>query len=398
MRFSFLSYSEIQRLVLDCVVRPNSNYPMGGSDFLEHVAITGIGTAVPAYGLDQEDASRRLSDAMANDPDNARWAQRIFGHSGVERRYTCDPRLLEPAASCCYLPSSTDSGVPTTEDRMVIYHRESVALVVEAARKALADSRNRPGDITHLIAASCTGMFLPGLDAELIGLLDLRQDVRRIPLTFMGCAAGLTALRLAEEIVRESPLSQVLVVAVELCTLHIQPSFEREQIFATAFFGDGASACVVGKPDSAERGFFGLRKAQALLIPNTSDKMRWTIGNTGFRLFLSPEIPRLIARVIPEALRSFWGDDDLPDLWAIHPGGRGIIDALSSAFRLENSQTEASRSVLRRYGNMSSATILFVLAEIRERLRQKNEGTKDGIAVAFGPGMTAEMIRFAFHP
>ncbi|TVY02191.1 type III polyketide synthase [Cohnella terricola] len=365
---------------------------------MEHVAIVGIGTAVPAYGLDQEDASRRLSDALASSPDNARWAQRIFGHSGVDRRYTCDPRLLEPAASCCYLPSGADTGVPTTEERMAIYQREAVVLAAEAARKALADSKSRPGDITHLIAVSCTGMFLPGLDAELIDPLDLRPDVRRIPLTFMGCAAGLTAIRQAEEIVRNSPSSKVLVVAVELCTLHIQPSFEREQLFAAAFFGDGASACVIGKPDPADEGNFGLRKTQALLLPNTSDKMRWTIGNYGFRLFLSPEIPRLIAREVPEALQLFWGCEEMPELWAIHPGGRGIIDALSAAFGLEDSQTEASRSVLRRYGNMSSATILFVLAEIRERQLEKNEGMKEGIAVAFGPGMTAEMIRFTFHP
>jgi predicted naringenin-chalcone synthase len=126
--------------------------------------------------------------------------------------------------------------------------------------------------------------------------------------------------------------------------------------------------------------------------------MRWTVGNYGFQLYLSPEIPRVIAKEVPNAFKTFWGDEALPSLWAIHPGGRGIIDSLQAAFDLTDSQTAASRSILREYGNMSSATILFVLARLREDQLRTNEGFKDGIAIAFGPGMTAEMIRFSYHP
>ena len=365
---------------------------------MDHIAIRGIGTAVPPYRLEQEDASRRLKEALQDRPTDARWVQRIFSHCGVDSRYTCEPNLLEPASVCRYIPASPETRFPATEERMTLYREASVPLAEQAARRALTDSGMRPGDMTHLIVASCTGMFLPGLDAELVGRLDLRADVKRTPLTFLGCAAGLTALRLASDIVRGEPASRVLVVAAELCTLHIQPSFEREELFTASFFGDGASACVVAADGAEQGGALMLHEARAAAIPNTADRMQWTIGNYGFRLRLSPEIPALIAGEIPEAIRTFWPDEKLPELWAIHPGGRGIIDALASAFRLADEQTEASRSVLREYGNMSSATILFVLDRLREKLRRTNDGAKRGIALAFGPGMTAEMLRFSYRP
>jgi len=365
---------------------------------LEQIAILGIGTAVPAHVLEQQDVSMRLQEALRERSTDARWVQRIFAHCGVETRYTCEPNLLEPAEHCRYLPLSPVSSIPSTEERMALYREESVQIAIEAARKALADGRIRSGEITHLLAVSCTGMFLPGLDSELTSRLDLPADVRRIPLTFLGCAAGLTALRMAEEIVRNDDHARILVVAVELCSLHIQPSFEREHLFTASFFGDGASACVVGKAGEEIRQGFILHKAQASFLPNSSDKMSWTVGNYGFRLKLSPDIPRLIASEVPEAFRSFWGSEGMPELWAIHPGGRGIIDSLASSFRLTESQTEPSRAILRRYGNMSSATILFVFLFLRDELRRTRSGEKTGSALAFGPGMTAEMIRFSYRP
>ena len=363
---------------------------------MEHIALLGIGTAVPPFRLEQEDASRRLKEALRERPADARWVRRIFAHCGVDARYTCEPELLEPAERCRYIPASPETRIPGTAERMALYRKESVPLAEEAARKALADGRIRPGDITHLVAASCTGMFLPGLDAVLAERLDLREDAKRMPLTFLGCAAGLTALRLAADIVRCDPKARVLVVTVELCSLHIQPSFDREELFAASFFGDGASACVIGASEEERRGLLAIHEAKASSIPNTADRMQWTIGDNGFRLRLSPEIPTLIASEIPDAVRSFWANEEPPELWAIHPGGRGIIDAIAGAFRLTEEQSAASRSVLREYGNMSSATILFVLDRLREELRRKDEGSKQGIALAFGPGMIAEMLRFSY--
>ncbi|XID94727.1 type III polyketide synthase [Paenibacillaceae bacterium WGS1546] len=366
---------------------------------MEQPIMMGIGTAVPPHVLDQRETAQRLKDNLSDYPDAARWAQRIFARSGVDRRYTCEPNLLEGGERSRYFPASFDrAGVPTTRERMDVYRRESVAIAERAARLALDDARLRAGDVTHLIAVSCTGIYLPGLDAELTTRLELSTDVNRIPLTFLGCAAGLTAIRMADRIVRHEPQAKVLVATVELCTLHIQPSFEKEELYSASFFGDGASACVVGMPDRRGEGVFEIRGASSAIIPGTADMMGWTVGNHGFLLRLSSQIPRLIGQVVPPAFERFWGGGSMPELWAIHPGGKGIVDALQTAFRLEESQTETSRSVLRDYGNMSSATILFVLERLRERERRSASDARPGVALAFGPGMAAEMLRFSYRP
>lgn len=361
---------------------------------MEQLAILGIGTAVPAFRLDQRDASSRIMTIMQGEPELARWANRIFSHCGVDTRYTCESNLLEPAERCRYVAVTDGERVPTTAERMALYRQASVPLATDAAAKALADSDVRPGEITHLLVASCTGMFLPGIDAGLAWKLDLPADVRMRPLTFLGCAAGLTALREAMAVVRGDPNAKVLVVNVELCSIHIQPSLSKEELFTAALFGDGASACVVGMTDGHRNGAFGLRDARAVRFPESEALMEWEIGDYGFRLRLSPRIPGLIGEYAPSAVSRFWGDESLPERWAIHPGGRGIVDAVQRAFRLSDAQTEASREILRDYGNMSSATILFVLDAMRRQRSEAGGVPADGIAVAFGPGVTAELLRF----
>lgn len=361
------------------------------------MTLMGIGTAVPVSRLEQRDALNRLAEALKEDPAVMKWATRIFAHCGVDTRYTCDPELLEPAGRCRYVPVSPELSIPMTEERMQTYERQSVPLALESARQALVDSRVRTGEITHLLVASCTGMFLPGLDTELARKLDLPSGVARIPLTFLGCAAGLTALREAARILRAEPSAKVLVVAVELCSIHIQPTFDKENLFTAAFFGDGASACVVGNTVRPESGQYALARSASVMLPESTDAMKWTIGNYGFRLQLSPRIPQLVAEYVPQVLEAFWGQDPLPELWAIHPGGRAIIDALEKTFRLHDAQTEASRSVLRGYGNMSSATILFVLDALRRQVRG-SKAPAEGIALAFGPGVACELLRFSYQP
>ncbi|ULL17012.1 type III polyketide synthase [Paenibacillus sp. H1-7] len=362
------------------------------------IAILGIGTAVPAYRLEQAETSARLMEALKDNADSARWARRIFKQCGVETRYTCEPNLLEPASSCRYFPSLSIESIPSTAERMQTYKRESVPLGLEAARKALADAEVNVSEITHLLTVSCTGQFLPGMDAALVKQLGLSDTVNRIPLQFLGCAAGLKAVCLSKQIAAGQPGAKVLVVCVELCTLHIQPSTEREALFAASFFGDGASSCVIGAADREHKGIFQLGKEHSALLPDSANEMVWELGDYGFDLFLSPSIPKQIAGLIPaEARRLLEGEPD-PQLWAIHPGGRGIVDALQDVFGLTDEQTEPSYSVLRHYGNVSSATILFVLDEMRRGLETRGSGAADGIAMAFGPGLTVEMIRIVYVP
>jgi predicted naringenin-chalcone synthase len=388
------------------------------------IAILGIGTAVPPYRIIQRDVAERMAAALHEFPDSMRWARRIFKQCGVDTRYTCEPELLQPGDACRYMPGRSGVQAPGTAERMRMYKRESVPLAVEAARRALSDAEAEAADITHLITVSCTGQFLPGLDAVVAGQLGLSPEADRIPLQFVGCAAGLKAVGTASRLVSADRGAKVLVVCVELCTLHIQPSSEREALFGASFFGDGASACVVGTADRQRSGVFALGRDRSVLLPEGADAMVWEVGDYGFELYLSPDIPKLLGKHIPAEIHRLleYGNRDhgdqvrgnlergqpqqpgikpghaLPQLWAIHPGGRGIIDQLQALFGLTEEQTRFSRSVLRDYGNMSSATILFVLAEMRQALRQSGSDAADGVAVAFGPGLTAEMLRIRYVP
>lgn len=369
---------------------------------MEHIApiiaILGIGTAVPDFRMDQADTSQRLTEALKENPDSARWAKRIFKQCGVETRYTCEPNLLESVSSCRYFSLFSLEDVPTTAERMATYKRESVPLGLDAARKALLDGEVDVSDITHLITVSCTGQFLPGLDAVLVQQLGLAATVNRIPLHFLGCAAGLKAVCLSRQIVEGNPSAKVLIVCVELCTLHIQPSSQREALFAASFFGDGASACIVGSTDSNHKNIFQLGRERSVLLPDSSEEMVWEVGNHGFDLYLSTNIPKLIGSLIPTEVESFLNGEKMPNLWAIHPGGRGIVDTIQDVFRLTDEQTRPSRTVLRHYGNLSSATILFVLHEMRRELNDHGSGPANGISLAFGPGLTVEMIEIKYLP
>lgn len=364
------------------------------------IAILGIGTAVPVNRLDQADTALRLTEALKDHPESARWAKRIFRQCGVQTRYTCEPNLLEPASSCRYFPQSSGTEAPSTAERMKTYKKESVPLGLDAARRALLDAGVEASEITHLITVSCTGQFLPGLDTALAEGLGLAPAVNRIPLNFLGCAAGLKAICLSKQLVSGNPSAKALIVCVELCTLHIQPSSQREALFGASFFGDGASSCVVGCPSSEpgaeHRAIFQLGQELSVLLPDCAGEMVWEVGNYGFDLYLSPDIPKLIGRWIPDEVARLLSGDSGTELWAIHPGGRGIVEKLQDSFELADRQVRPSLEVLRQYGNVSSATLLFVLHEIRREQLELGSRTASGIALAFGPGLSAEMLRIRY--
>lgn len=363
------------------------------------IAMLGIGTAVPLHKLDQFDTAQRLAEALRETPDAARWARRLFKQCGVSTRYTCEPALLEPAASNRYFAQLSGLPVPVTSERMATYKEASVPLALRAASAALADSRVSPSALTHLLTVSCTGQFLPGLDTVLAKRLGLKDTVNRIPLTFLGCAAGLKAIGMARDIVNGQPDAVVLVVCVELCTLHIQPSAGKEALFGASFFGDGASACVIGAAGEDSKEAFELGRPISALLPEGEGEMVWEVSDHGFDLYLSSRIPALIGRYLPDRLATLLSEQEsLPGIWAIHPGGKGIIDALEAELGLEDKHTRYSRGVLRDFGNMSSATLLFVLDAIRQAKRGEGAPYTEGICLAFGPGLSCEVLPIAFRP
>jgi alpha-pyrone synthase len=244
--------------------------------------------------------------------------------------------------------------------------------------------------ITHLIVTSCTGFIAPGVDFEIMRLCNLEPSIERTLVGFMGCNAAINALKLARHIVRSAPDSKVLIVSVELCTLHLQESKRIEQLLSFLLFGDGCAAAIV----SAEPHGFSLDSFHAEVAQDASDQITWDIGDSGFDMVLSGQVPATIADTLRGGSRHILAGQASRELqmWAVHPGGRSVLDAVEDAFELDEGALTASRNVLRDYGNMSSPTILFVLEAL---MREKPAKGSRGCAMAFGPGLTAECMVFS---
>lgn len=389
-------------------------------------AILAFGTALPPYQVAQTKIGEWMADSLGKQSATGRLLRRLHLHSGIEMRHSCSPDYLLPPAASRFAPGQPLANAPTTAERMAIYTREAPPLGTMAARHALAAYAKKSGEtldevrasITHLVVVSCTGFFAPGLDFVMARDLHLAPTVQRTLIGFMGCSAAFNGLRSANQIVQSQPAARVLVVSVELCSLHTQPNPSRDQLAAYALFADGAAACLVGQPQPGEGDFFQLEAFHTGAKPDTQEEMVWAIGDHGFTLQLSPRVPHHLAEIAPEALQALFVDDR-PHFWAIHPGGPAIVDRLAQIFDLAAGQVAASREILRRCGNLSSATILFVLDEVSRTLRQAPSATAllqsqarlgpangieqdgqpiAGVAMAFGPGLVIEMARLAYVP
>jgi alpha-pyrone synthase len=270
----------------------------------------------------------------------------------------------------------------STGDRMSVYAREAPGLALSAISKL-----GELSSISHIVVASCTGFVAPGIDQLLVRALGLPNTVERVLIGFMGCYAAVTALRTARHIVRSQPEARVLVVTVELCTLHLQPVADLERLLAMLQFGDGAAAAIV----SAEPEGLELTDPFAVSLPESADLITWHIGDHGFAMHLSGEVPGRIADALadPAVRRQVIGDREA-DSWAVHAGGRSILDAVTRGLDLPLDAVDGSRAVLEQCGNMSSSTVMFVLAEILRRCEQ----IANGRAIAFGPGLAAEGLGY----
>lgn len=311
--------------------------------------------------------------------------RRMAERSGIEHRFS----VLPPApggGSPVELGGFYHGAPPPTSKRMELYAREAPDLAMRAVRR-LEQEASLDG-VTHLVVASCTGFVAPGIDQILAERLGLGA-VERTLVGFMGCYAAVAAIRVAHHIVRSEPEARVLVVTVELSSIHLKEESEIEPLLAMLQFADGAAAALV----TAEPKGFGVRELFTMNLPDSAELIRWTIGDHGFAMHLSGEVPgRIGAALQDEAVRSRlldgWSADEV-DAWAVHAGGRSILDAVARGLGLPQGALNASRDVLARFGNMSSSTLMFVLAELLGR-----PGSDKGVAIAFGPGLAAEGFRF----
>lgn len=377
--------------------------------------ISAVGTANPPNQIPQAEAARFMAEAMALETADKRKLQAVYRASGIHYRYSVLEDYSKTYGYYKFFPNTENlEPFPSTRDRMQVYNAAAPRLAAAAANNCLAQLPGlESASITHLITVSCTGLQAPGLDIALVQTLGLRDSVSRTCVNFMGCYAAINALKIASSICLAEPESKVLVVCVELCTLHFQKKADEDNLLANALFGDGAAAVLV---EGRQRAGLQLALEQfycALALDGLED-MAWHIGDTGFEMRLSSYIPAFIkggiAQLLSGLLRKIPHINKEKALYAIHPGGRRILEVTEEALGLTREDNRHAYAVLQRYGNMSSATVLFVLKEIIEELSKEagtatttpaaskansNGQAQEGqsiISFAFGPGLTLESM------
>jgi len=300
--------------------------------------------------------------------------------SGIENRYTVSETFFDCA------PFDSE-GNATTATRNAVYATESRRLAVELGEKILAAPGAVPREkITHVIFVTCTGFVNPGPDFFLVKDLGLAENVERYTIGFMGCYGAFPALRMAAQFCEANPEANVLVVCLELCSLHMRLDESPDAILGNTVFSDGVAGGIVSSSPPAGEKCYALDRFATATIPEGESSMAWSIGNDGFDLVLSSYVPKVISAEISSVLDRTGHNGDKIDRFAVHPGGKAILDRVQESLELPENALDASREILRRYGNMSSPTILFVLNE----LLNSSEIDEKVLAVAFGPGLTVE--------
>jgi predicted naringenin-chalcone synthase len=354
--------------------------------------ITSIASAVPVYKYQQAELLGFMKNLYEMDEEGKRKLQYLYDRSGIKSRYSVIEDYGLPVDQREFFPKTRNlEPFPNLEKRMELFLKEAPQLGVKAINKCL-DGKADPKELTHLITVSCTGMAAPGLDIQLVQELNLNPEIHRTSVNFMGCYAAVHGLKQADYICRSDENAKVLVVCVELCTLHFQKDHDMDNITSNLLFGDGAAAVLVVGNKVASKGIKIDGFHSYIELQGKSD-MAWHLSSKGFLMTLSSYIPTLIERgfkaLVNKSLNRYQLTEDDIAHWAIHPGGRKILEVIQKDLKIDPSKISSSFKILSDYGNMSSPTILFVLNDILQN------GAKSGdkiFGAAFGPGLTMETM------
>jgi predicted naringenin-chalcone synthase len=363
-------------------------------------ALLGIGTAVPPMRITQAESVAAAKVICAEDDDQAALLGGLYRQAGIEARHVIYRQDEvdyivhgRGQSDSPFIPKYRGDPGPTTAQRMQRYEREALPLAMQASSDALTAAGIAPDRVTHLVTVSCTGFTAPGVDIGLIKGLNLKATVERTHVGFMGCHGAINALRVARALVEAGGASTlVLVCAVELCSLHFSYGWNPKRMVGNALFADGAAAVVVGtnRPDRGPAPWT-LAGGGSRLFPDSEAAMAWHIRDHGFDMTLSTRVPNLIQ----QHLRP-WLDDWLAEYglnlgdvasWAIHPGGPRVLNGIQEVLGLPKEALDVSRRTLAQHGNMSSATVLFILRELRAQA-----ASRPCVALGFGPGLVAEAL------
>ncbi|WP_234735731.1 type III polyketide synthase [Tellurirhabdus bombi] len=373
--------------------------------------LTAIGTAVPEHGFFQQQIASFMAQALQLDERERRKLQALYRQTRIEKRHSVLPDFGREVGDFSFFPNTTDlEPFPTVGQRMQLYQREALPLALKAIQDCL---RGTSAPITHLVTVSCTGMYAPGLDIELIDALNLPTTTSRTAINFMGCYGAFNGLKVADAIVRADADACVLVVCVELCTIHFQKKQEEDHLLSNALFADGAAAVLIEAQPRPSTPSLKLRTFYCDLLSEGREEMGWIINDHGFEMTLTSEVPAVIRQGIGRLLSQLLQKSNLTiediDQYAIHPGGRKILEVIEQQLGLEPADNQPAYEILRQYGNMSSATVLFVLQEIWKTLNTPDnlnsevtsaseKRAKNILSCAFGPGLTLESMILEIIP
>lgn len=357
-------------------------------------AITAIGNAVPLYRQSQQMIFDSMIRRLGLNRVEQRMLKTIYKEAGIEYRHSVLEDFGEDG-KCALFPDDFSGEFPGTQKRMKVYKDNALSLAMSAVEDCFLPLGNfNMGGITHLITISCTGMSAPGLDIELVRHLKLSNNTQRTTINFMGCYGVFNGLKVAHSICKGDRKAKVLLVSVEMCTIHFQKTASLANFISSTLFSDGAAAVLI-EGNSSQTQSLILQDFYCDLIPESQQEMTWEIGDQGFDIALSSYVPHLIEKGIGKFVERLLMRQTFKfaniDYFAIHPGAKRILEACEHALNIEPSSNYFSYEVLRNYGNMSSATILFVLKKIWESV-SSSDHKKNIFCCAFGPGLTLESM------
>ena len=358
-----------------------------------------IETANPEFCHKREDFSHFYCNAAGKDEQSKRKIKAVAYKSGINTRYSVLPDFSLPSADFTFFPKNDAlTPAPSLTQRMQVYKEKALKLATDCVHK-INNFKEIKCQITHIITVTCTGLFAPGLDIELMQTLDLQPTTQRSSINFMGCNAAVLALKQAHQICKSEENSLVLIVCAELCTLHFQSAFDDDYLISNQIFADGAAAVLVGSNQITEQvgetfkatpiyKSVAIKSFKSLVIHEGRNEMAWQLSETGFKMNLTSYVSPLINKYMPILLNDVKTDAQKKTHWAVHPGGKKILDDFCKTLNINVLELKYSYDTLRDYGNMSSPTILFVLKNMLENAPILR-GDKI-LTAAFGPGLNIE--------
>jgi predicted naringenin-chalcone synthase len=355
-----------------------------------------IATAVPEYRYEQGELAAFYANST-NDERAKRKINILASKSGISTRYSVLKDYGETVENFTFFPKNTALlPTPSLTQRMAIYRKAALQLSLKSIQK-LPNFEAIKSKITHIITVTCTGLFAPGLDIELMHSLALPPTTHRSSVNFLGCNAAIIALKQADDICKSQADAKVLVVCTELCTLHFQTNYSDDYLLSNLLFADGSAAVVVSSQISDEKDDYNIEitNFNSFCIPDSRNEMAWQLSETGFIMNLTSYVADLIRQNIKKMLDNIGLDITKINHWAVHPGGKKIVENFGAAMGLSVVDLAHSYQTLKDYGNMSSPTVLFVLNHILETVTS-NEANQVIFAAAFGPGLTVETMQLRY--